>query len=274
MSQVLVAPCGVGAPDGDCYTKDAEGYFVDNDGKFLHAKSPDGSSKKLIELLPVTDLDGLSDRVWHFRNGTRAYAAAQDFFDCHDGDSPGWQGLPLMGYPSLGRETRSTSMFGATIFYDFLRDNTDIPFAVFLAWTFNLSMLSLVGFCSDLGFYLANYSAGCRFVTTRCGAYPTLPPPAFVYDSPPAEWPPPVPTDPALSLSLCAGPVFWRSQGSDAQTTILRDKCAAGVDPCSYSPNGYSGGRCSVQCYTGGAVNRTDCTREPAGAVVTGGSGG
>ena len=23
--------------------------------------------KKLIELLPVTDLDGLSDRVWHFR---------------------------------------------------------------------------------------------------------------------------------------------------------------------------------------------------------------
>ena len=84
-------------------------------------------------------------------------------------------------------------------------------------------------------------SQGCRFVTTRCGAYPTLPPPAFVYDSPPAEWPPPVPTDPALSLSLCAGPVFWRSQGSDAQTTILRDKCAAGVDPCSYSPNGSAG---------------------------------
>mmetsp|Transcript_22927 Transcript_22927/g.73376 ORF Transcript_22927/g.73376 Transcript_22927/m.73376 type:complete len:445 (+) Transcript_22927:399-1733(+) len=37
-------------------------------------------------------------------------------------------------------------------------------------------------------------------------------------------------------------------------------------------PAGYSNGRCSVQCYTGGAVNRTDCTREPAGAVVIGGS--
>mmetsp|Transcript_22927 Transcript_22927/g.73377 ORF Transcript_22927/g.73377 Transcript_22927/m.73377 type:complete len:115 (+) Transcript_22927:3-347(+) len=82
------------------------------------------------------------------------------------------------------------------------------------------------------------YKQGCRFVTTRCGAYPTLPPPAFVYASPPAEWAPPVPTDPALSPSLCAGPDFWRRQGSDAQTTILRDKCAAGIDPCSYSPNG------------------------------------
>ena len=49
--------CRVNTQHGDASTA----------GKFLHAKSPDGSSKKLIELLPVTDLDGLSDRVWHFR---------------------------------------------------------------------------------------------------------------------------------------------------------------------------------------------------------------
>ena len=289
--KVVRSSCSSTEPN--CYYRD-QGFLVNGRGEkavdrwrnlvtheILHALG--FSSHKFlqagaIDLKKVEDIDGFVDEVYHFTSGTRAYAAASDFFGCDDSAwqaaasqaGVGW-GLPLMGFPSLGRNSHWETRI--------MRDDV-------MSYGYNpdaaVSAITLAAM-EDLGFYLGNYSSvdclswgykqGCRFVTSRCGAVdPQLPPTAFVTTG----------EDPALSVGTCGGENFWGAGYTNADgafvTTdpngFIDGKCYAGNDPCNRAPNTFENDRCSLQCYTGTARARDDCSYTPPGTVSSPGGRG
>eukprot|EP00962_Isochrysis_galbana_P003598 scaffold1021_cov108-Isochrysis_galbana.AAC.19 len=70
---------------------------------FAFARDSLGQRKNLLQLVSVTDADGSTDTIWHFRPSTRAYQMASVYFNCLD--STAWDGLPLMGAPEIGRNS-------------------------------------------------------------------------------------------------------------------------------------------------------------------------
>lgn len=217
-------------------------------GRFQVAPAPGGEgASSLLALGRTEDVDGSSDEVWHFSRGSRAYAAARDYFGCTD---PDWLGVPLMGAPELGRNSHWETRI--------MRDDV-------MSYG-HQSVVSAVtlGAMEDLGFYLANYSAagcmawgyqqGCGFVTSRCGVYPETGVRVTVAE------------DPHVARH-CGGDPAWPAW----LDPYLQQKCGYGADPCgsfSYA-GGFDRDGCDAQCYTGTApgalalTGRTDCARHP-----------
>mmetsp|Transcript_16451 Transcript_16451/g.53644 ORF Transcript_16451/g.53644 Transcript_16451/m.53644 type:complete len:944 (+) Transcript_16451:1-2832(+) len=262
MSDKALAPC---APGVSCITPDDavarwRGLVIHeilhalgfSSGKFQNARDASGARKNLLAFLPVEDTDGATDMVWHFTPDSRAYAAAQEYFGCRDAGS--WNGLPLMGLPDLGRNSHWETRV--------MRDDV-MSYGMQTA----VSSITLAAM-EDLGFYLANYSAvncmswgyqqGCGFVLSRCGTYGAGRSIRL--------------TDDPLLASKCDGDPHW-GENPDA---YLNQKCQFGVDPCSRSTyaGSFNGVQCDVQCYTGTAITRSDCTYVPPGEVGSAGYGG
>jgi len=218
---------------------------------FNGARDSTGARKGLLALKQVTDVDGTTDQVWHFVRG-RAYALAQQYFDCTDESK--WLGLPLMGVPELGRGSHWETRI--------MRDDV-------MSYGFRSAVSPItLGALEDLGFYVGNYSAadcirwgrgqGCDFVTSRCGI--------VTHDR----------SVNVTSSDECGGDPVWGVQ----TLSLLSQKCELGADPCSnVADAGFmvldNGERvCDAQCYTGpieGSCSEgLDSSVEDAGAVVTG----
>lgn len=212
---------------------------------FTYARDSAGTRKALLQLVQVTDADGETDKIWHFRRGTRAYEMAQTYFGCSD--DLAWDGLPLMGMPEIGRNSHWETRV--------LRDDVMSYGGQALVSPITLAAME------DLGFYLANYSAancmswgykqGCAYVRSRCSA-------ATVHDQSAAT----------TSSSDCMGDPAWISRPQP----YLAAKCAGGDRPCAssvgrgYTSIGALGPACDAQCYTP-PRGRADCSAGPAGAV-------
>lgn len=217
-------------------------------GMFVGARNANGERKELLELRAVSDADGETDEVWTFTHG-RAWESAMRYFGCDDGgggDVPEEVvGLPLMGRPELGRASHWETRI--------LRDDV-----MSYGGRSAVSSITLAAM-EDLGHYRANYSAadciswgrsaGCGFVTSRCGEE--------VADQ--SEVP--------ESAEQCGGDPGWAYE----HDAYLDAKCSGGVAPCAtLAFAGYSnvGGvrTCNAQCYTG---PRADCREQlaPSGDV-------
>lgn len=262
MADKALAPC---APGFSCVTPEEavarwRGLVIHeilhalgfSNGKFQNARDASGTRKNLLAFLPVEDTDGATDMIWHFTADSRAYAAAQEYFNCRDDEA--WNGLPLMGLPDLGRNSHWETRV--------LRDDV-MSYGLQSA----VSSITLAAM-EDLGFYLANYSAvncmswgyqqGCGFVKSRCGIYGPGKGVTLVEDP--------------LLATKCRGDPHW-GENPDA---YLNQKCEFGVNPCGRSnyEGTFDGTECDVQCYTGTAVPRSDCTYVPPGEVGSAGYGG
>lgn len=214
-------------------------------GGWLDAFDAKGQRRTIIQQLKVTDVDGSEDVIYHFVKGTRTYEAAKEYFGCDDEDQ--WQGLPLMSWPTHGRDSHHETRV--------MRDDVmsygdgDV-----------VSAITLASF-EDMGHYLARYGnadcvhwgrgRGCPFVKRRCQERPS------------------VQIIKGLASSQCSR--TWAEAKSSDEAL---QKCTSGCTGSSRIEEGKA--MCDAECFTGSAnelANRgfASCTNAPPGEVTSAG---
>lgn len=214
-------------------------------GGWLDAFDANGKRRTIIQQLKVTDADGSEDVIYHFVKGTRTYEAAKEYFGCDDEDQ--WQGLPLMSWPTHGRDSHHETRV--------MRDDV-MSYGDGDA----VSAITLASF-EDMGHYLARYGnadcvhwgrgRGCPFVKNRCQERPS------------------VQIIKGLASSQCSR--TWTEAKSSDEAL---QKCTGGCTGSSRIEEGKA--MCDAECFTGAASeleNRgfASCTTAPPGEVTSAG---
>lgn len=214
-------------------------------GGWLDAFDAKGQRRTIIQQLKVTDVDGSEDVIYHFVKGTRTYEAAKEYFGCDDEDQ--WQGLPLMSWPTHGRDSHHETRV--------MRDDV-MSYGDGDA----VSAITLASF-EDMGHYLARYGnadcvhwgrgRGCPFVKRRCQERPS------------------VQIIKGLASSQCS-----RTWAEAKSTDEALQKCTSGCTGSSRIEEGKA--MCDAECFTGSAnelANRgfASCTNAPPGEVTSAG---
>ena len=123
-----------------------------------------GVKKDLTEMVKMTDTDGTTDNIWHFK-GDRVRSFASNYYNC---DKAKLKSLPLMGENSLGAGSRGSHWETRIMYDEFMSYGSGEAVSGFTLAVFE-----------DMGLYLGNYSnsqcttwgrkQGCDFLTSRCG---------------------------------------------------------------------------------------------------------